>query len=315
MQSFSTLVPLTENQVGRLALLRLAEELHAETPRLSANPVFLHGPPGCGKSHLVWALIQEVTRHGSPITAQVQSAREPIEPANCDLLVIEDIHQLPGHEAANLVQQLDERLSHQQSLVFTAVCGPAQLQLPVRLVSRLAAGLVAELQAPSVASRGLLIEAKAQQRGLRLSNDALGWLAEQCSGSVRQLEGILNQLQLVAQRSRGTLDLPAVIEQLCESPAVAPPTVDSIVQRVSGYFRIDPRRMRSASRQRSVMLPRQISMYLARRLTGLSLAEIGHYFGRRDHSTVLHACRTVQQAVESDEALSGTVQQLHAAFV
>src|SRR5207237_6987493 len=88
------------------------------------------------------------------------------------------------------------------------------------------------------------------------------------------------------------------------------PSLDRIVQRVGRFFRVEPRRLCSAGRSREVLLPRQVSMYLARRLTDLSLEQIGAYFGGRDHSTVLHACRKVEQAVTDDAGLGGAVRQL-----
>ncbi|HYT93717.1 MAG TPA: helix-turn-helix domain-containing protein, partial [Gemmataceae bacterium] len=89
-------------------------------------------------------------------------------------------------------------------------------------------------------------------------------------------------------------------------------TVERIAERVGGYFRVEPAQLQSRRRYRGVLLPRQVGMYLARQLTGLSLEQIGAYFGGRDHSTVLHACRKVEQALDSDAALSGAVRQLHA---
>jgi chromosomal replication initiator protein len=90
------------------------------------------------------------------------------------------------------------------------------------------------------------------------------------------------------------------------------PTMERIVQRVGNYFRVEPRQLCSDRRSRQVMLPRQVSMYLARQLTGLSLEQIGAYFGGRDHSTVLHACRKVEQALTDDAGLEGAVRRLHA---
>ncbi len=95
------------------------------------------------------------------------------------------------------------------------------------------------------------------------------------------------------------------------SPPEQTVKLESIAERVSRHFRVDARHLRSGRRSRSVLLPRQVGMYLARQLTGLSLEQIGAYFGGRDHSTVLHACRKVEQALASDLVLSGTVKQLH----
>jgi chromosomal replication initiator protein len=96
------------------------------------------------------------------------------------------------------------------------------------------------------------------------------------------------------------------------SATAARVTVERIAQRVGGYFRVVPRQLQSRRRYRNILVPRQVGMYLARQLTGLSLGQIGAYFGGRDHATVLHACRKVEQAITEDAALSGAVRQLHA---
>src|SRR5207247_6729799 len=107
-------------------------------------------------------------------------------------------------------------------------------------------------------------------------------------------------------------ELEAVCEALQEDADAHRPTVERIAQRVGRHFRLDPRQLQARDRSRNVLLPRQVGMYLARQLTPLSLQQIGAYFGGRDHSTVLHACRKVEQALTQDVTLSGAVRQLHA---
>src|SRR5262249_37843500 len=107
-------------------------------------------------------------------------------------------------------------------------------------------------------------------------------------------------------------DLASVAAHFQAEAEFARPTVERIAERVGSYFRVDPRQMQSRRRLRSALLLRQVGMYLARQLTPLSLAQIGAYFGGRDHTTVLHACRKVEQALSSDAALSGAVRQLQA---
>src|SRR5262249_21158406 len=108
------------------------------------------------------------------------------------------------------------------------------------------------------------------------------------------------------------LDVATVAEHFREQADAGRPTIDRIARRVGSYFHVDPRRLQSKRRHQSVVLPRQVCMYLARQLTSLSLEAIGGYFGGRDHSTVLHACRKVEEALDSDAVLGGTVRQLHA---
>jgi chromosomal replication initiator protein len=197
-------------------------------------------------------------------------------------------------------------------VVLTALAGPRHLaNLPARLASRLAGGLVVRLETLSAPSRLAVLEDRAQRRQLAVGRDVLAWLAEHLTGGGRQLEGAIARLETLARLNDQPLDVATVAEQFRTEAEVSRPTVERIVQRVGGYFRVEPRQLQSRRRSRQVLLPRQVGMYLARQLTGLSLEQIGAYFGGRDHSTVLHACRKVEQALTEDAVLSGVVRQLH----
>ena len=140
----------------------------------------------------------------------------------------------------------------------------------------------------------------------------LDWLAEHTPGSARQLEGALVRLHnLTAVLGRAPF-LEEVADAFRQDSDLHAPTMERIAQRVCRYFQVPPGQMCSRRRSREVMLPRQVGMYLARQLTSLSLEQIGTYFGGRDHSTVLHACRKVEQALTSDAHLSGAVRELRA---
>src|SRR5262249_33812316 len=177
--------------------------------------------------------------------------------------------------------------------------------------SRLAGGLVVALESLSAPSRLMLLQDKAQRRQLAISREVLAWLAEHLTGGGRQLEGAIARLETLARLHQRPPDLATGAEHVREQALAGRPTVERIAQRVGGYFRVEPRQLQSRRRSRQVLLPRQVGMYLARQLTGLSLEQIGAYFGGRDHSTVLHACRKMEQALADNAVLSGAVRQLH----
>jgi chromosomal replication initiator protein len=185
-------------------------------------------------------------------------------------------------------------------------------RFPGRLTSRLAAGLVVGMEAPSPASRRIVLGAVAEARGIGLPAPVLDWLAERATGSFRELEGAINKLEMLSSLHGGLPSLDAIQQQFRAESDGRRLTVDRIVQRVSRYFRVDPGQIQGPSRTRGVMLPRQVGMYLTRRLTALSLEQIGAAFGGRDHSTVLHACRKVEEALDRDVSLSGAVRRLQA---
>src|SRR5262249_40967207 len=183
-------------------------------------------------------------------------------------------------------------------------------RLTARLRSRLAGGLVVGITPFGPDSRRVFLEERARRRGLRLGREALGWLAEQFPGSARQLDGALAQVAALG-RGEHAVTVEMLVGWFATESAARKLTVERIAQRVGKYFRVETQQLQSRSRTRQALVPRQVGMYLARRLTNLSLDQIGAYFGGRDHSTVLHACRKVEQALTSDAGLSGAVRQLH----
>ena len=326
MQTFASWIPLAENQAARLAVERVADCVCGRGPRRAINPLFLHGPAGAGKSHLVAALLADVTQRSPDLQVDLLAAgdfesllfpdgnRDELKAARqADLLVVEDVQHLPSRVEAAFVHLLDRGLARGQQLVCTASSGPAQLtHLPARLTSRLGSGLVVGMESLSPESRRLFLHECGKRQDLNVRTDVLVWLAEHVSGSARQLEGALARLASLTRFHSQPLDVETLAEHFAVEASVGRPTVERIAQRVSRYFQVEPRQLQARSRSRQTLLPRQIGMYLARQLTELSLQQIGAYFGGRDHSTVLHACRKVEKALAHDVHLSGAVRQLHA---
>jgi chromosomal replication initiator protein len=322
-----------ENRSALAAVQEVIAHVCARRPHRLANPLLLYGPPGTGKTHLVSGLAAEVVRQCPDLVVLALPANEliavlseegealgqetnlPIGPQQAkvpDLLIVEDLQHLPARAVEPLVQLFDVLHARHCPMVFTALHGPQLLpQLSARLASRLAGGLSVGLTALAAPSRLALLEDKAQRRQLAVSREVLAWLAEHLTGGGRQLEGALVRLETLARLSPRPLDVATVAGHFREQAEASRPTVERIAQRVGGYFRVEPRQLQSRRRSRQILVPRQVGMYLARQLTALSLEQIGAYFGGRDHSTVLHACRKVEQALNRDAALSGAVRQLH----
>jgi len=234
---------------------------------------------------------------------------------NAELLIVEDVQHLPIRAVELLIHVLDERLARGLATLATACAGPRHLVLrgercPARLASRLAAGLVVALQPLQRDSRLCLLQELAQRRQLAVAPDILAWLAERLTGAGRQLEGAIRQLDTLAKLQPRPLTLGDVQPHFQAQVDATRPSLERIIKRVGDCFAVPPRRLQSRQRTRNIVLPRQVGMYLARRLTESSLQEIGAYFGGHDHTTVLHACRKIEQALGADAVLSGTVQQL-----
>jgi chromosomal replication initiator protein len=326
MQTRSGWILLPENRAAHQAVGRVracvvrATRGEGARGRRAINPLFLHGPAGTGKSHLVEDLLRQAGGQATLTASLLQAADlsgglpgpgEELDAArSADLVVVEDLHHLPARAVEAFVGLVDHCLARERQLVCTATAGPAQLsQLPGRLTSRLSQGLVVGLGLLGPDSRLDYLRARA---GGLAGAEVLGWVAQNTPGSVRQLEGVLVRLRGLA----GVLGRPpqlAEVEDAFRTDAEArTPTVERIAQRVGRYFRVELQQLCSGRRSRDVLAPRQVAMYLARQLTPLSLEQIGAYFGGRDHSTVLHACRKVEQALGGDARLSGAVRALRA---
>jgi chromosomal replication initiator protein len=325
MQSFGNWVALPENRSAQAAVEHVAAASGQGRTRAPLNPLFLHGPAGTGKTHLVSALLTRVTQLRPDLAATVLAARQLEQPDTtdtpCDLaaarqadvVIVEDLQHLTGRVVEPLVQLVDHCQGRRQQLVVTATAGPAELtQLPGRLTTRLAAGLVVGLLPLSPGSRLAFVQDRATRRQLTVGPEVLAWLADNIPGSGRQLEGALNRLETLLQLHPAGVSVDLLAEQFRTEAEQHRPTVERIARRVGDYFRVEPAEMQSRRRAHDALWPRQVGMYLARQLTNLSLEQIGAWFGGRDHSTVLHACRKVEQALAHDLYLSGAVRQLHA---
>jgi chromosomal replication initiator protein len=333
MFTFMRWVPTPENQAARLAVAQVADAGFGQRAIQLHNPLFLHGPAGNGKTHLVSALAGEVAQRYPHCVIEIRSAAdlttlfcsdkdeqtEDFETDSraglmqCDLLVIEDLQHLLPRLARVVARVLDDRIARQRQTVLTSTAGPAHLaNLPFHLTSRLAGGLVVGIAPLAPASRLTMLERLAKRKRITLSQEVLLWLAEHLNGSVRQLEGALTRLETVARLQSRPLAVSRVADLFQSEAAASRPTMERITQRVGRYFQVEPGQLQTKRRSRNNLLPRQVSMYLARHLTSLSLDQIGAYFGGRDHSTVLHACRKIEQALVKDANLSGAIRQLNA---
>jgi chromosomal replication initiator protein len=334
------LVPTPESLSARVAVQELASEVGSPRRPLSANPLYLHGPSGVGKTLLITSLIEEVLRTSPRLTVAVLQAgefealvraqedpsaheSEELQAAQqSDLLIVEDLQHLCHRNderrdaiAETFVQIFDDRQARRKHMVFTATVGPGQLlRLSSRLVSRLCSGLVIGLLPLQESSRLQVLADKAQQRQLAVGRDVLSWLAKHLVGGGRQLEGAITQLDMLARLRGEPLDVLSIAAHFREQGDAARPTIERIAEHVGSYFRVDPKHLLSQRRHQKVVLPRQVGMYLTRKLTTLSLERIGEYFGGRDHSTVFHACRKIEEALPKDAGLATAVQQLQAAL-
>lgn len=315
MVPLSRFVQLPENRSAYQAVVRLAAA--EEVPLL-----FLHGPPGSGKSHLANALIEHFTQLDGTRTAQVMSAAElgralmqspqdrfPFskEAIGCDLLVLEDVQHLPPGAAEEITHILDRRQRRSRPTLVTSSRGPAELELPARLSGRLAGGLVVGLQPLTLASRLELATAICRQKKLKVEDAVINWLARD-PGGARPILGEISRLEVLAKLHPPPLKLSVVTTEL--PPVVSEDSpLDRLLTLVAAKFHVPVKALKGPSRTRNVVWPRQVAMYLARQ-SGVSFPQIGSYFGGRDHTTVMHSCEKVAKRVADDLALAKQLQEM-----
>lgn len=293
---------LPENETARQAVERVIACMNSGRKRRTINPLFLHGPSGTGKSRLVAELNPSIVLNagelGTPRDDGLTLEGDAV------LVAVEDVQRLANNAAETLSALIDRCKARHVQIVCTANVGPALIaDLSQRLVSRLASGLVVGLEPLGAESRRHFLSQVLAHLGRSASRTVLDFLANTLPGSVRALEGAAARLERLD-------NLDAVKSSFTEDASA--PTVERILDRVGQYFHVDPDELCSARRSREVLVPRQVSMYLARRLTSLSLMAIGERFGGRDHSTVLHACRKIEENIETDANLSRAVRELAA---
>ncbi|MFQ3650798.1 MAG: helix-turn-helix domain-containing protein [Gemmataceae bacterium] len=307
-----------ENEAAWLAVARVVDCIQQGSKRRSINPLFLHGASGTGKTRLLHHLRDQVGGRFWPTgdelfppPAEWPGLSLDASGGTTPVVLIDDLHRLGPRTEASLIALVDHCLSRSQQLVVAAPVGPALLShLSRRLTSRLSSGLVVGLQPLGPASRrAYLLQAFSLRQGT-LRDDVLNFLVAQLPGSFRALEGALNLLETLGPQP----SLAAVQALLAaDSPEPSPSqTLERIIARVCDYFQVPAREVRSARRSREVIVPRQVSMYLARQFTGLSLVAIGEQLGGRDHSTVLHACHKIEEELQTDANLCRAVGELAA---
>jgi chromosomal replication initiator protein len=321
MDALARFVPLAENR----SALRAVEQLAAAAAQGADFPLlFLHGPPGSGKSHLAAGLIERVTQSSPAKTAQTVAAaefgravlqrpqdRQPVlrEATGVDLLVIEDVQHLPPAAGDEVAYVLDRRQARRTPTLITASCGPVELNASPRLNSRLVGGLVVGIQPLGEPSRRELATRLCAERGLKVAYDVLGWLARD-PGGARPILGGLARLEALAKVHRPPLTLAVVTAEVAEPPDDESP-LERLAARVASKFKVSAKALRGPSRERHVVWPRQVAMYVARQ-AGYSLPRIGAYFGGRDHTTVMHSCDKVARLAADDSRLAQELRDFHA---
>jgi chromosomal replication initiator protein len=319
--TFATFVGGKANQLARAAALQVALN-----PGQAYNPLFVYGSTGLGKTHLVQAIGNHLLDHNPRANIRYIHAEQFVTDVvrayqhkafdsfkrsyhTLDLLLIDDI-QFFGNKSRTQEEffyAFNALIEAGKQVVITSDRFPKEIAgIDDRLISRFGWGLTVSVDPPELEMRVAILMKKAESDGTPIEEEVAFFIAKHIRSNVRELEGGLKRVLAYARFNNIAVTIQSAKEALKDLLAVLNRqiSIDNIQKTVADYYKIKVAEMYSKKRVRSLARPRQIAMALAKELTPMSLPEIGEAFGGRDHTTVLHACRKVQQLVEADQIVA-----------
>jgi chromosomal replication initiator protein len=333
--AFSSFVTGRSNLLAHAAAQRVAE--HQPGQPVSFNPLFIHSSSGLGKTHLLnaiaWAIRERFTQRSVLyITAErfmyhfmaALKARDTLTFKDhfqtTDVLLIDDFQFLQGKTMQQeFCHTFNSLVDSRRQVIVAADVPPAQLEsIDQRMRSRFAGGLVVDIEYPDLDLRRAILakrltDMQRRNPAAQVPDDVLEYIANRITGGGRELEGALVRVVARQEVNRGPLSIDQAalaLRDLAQNPELVRVRIDDILQIVGRHYNISRADLLSPRRARSIVRPRQIGMYLAKKLTPRSLPEIGKRFGGRDHSTVLHAVRKIDELMKADERLTREVALL-----
>jgi len=324
--TFANFVVGASNQFAHAASKAVASQ-----PGDHYNPLFIYGGVGLGKTHLANAIGHQIL-HGNSLARIAYLSSEVFMNdliaslrrdrmgefkerfRKVDVLILDDVQLLAGRERTQeeFFHTFNSLYDQRRQIVLTSDKVPKDIHdLEERLRNRFEWGLIADIQPPDVETRVAIIEKKAEMEGIPLPNDVALFLGSEFTANVRELEGSLTRLGAHASLAHRpiTIEFARQVLQAVLKPQVPRVSFDEILTAVCGHFSVRPIDLRSKRRSKNVVVPRQLAMYLCRRLMSVSFPHIGELFGR-DHSTVIHATTVTERRIKEDAAFQATVERL-----
>lgn len=320
---FETFIEGPSNQFVKSAAVGIATR-----PGKSYNPLFIHGGVGLGKTHLLHGIGHYVKEHHKRLKIQCITTEAFINDLvdnlrnksvdqmkrfyrSLDILLVDDIQFLQNRlnfeeEFCNTFESL---INQSKQIVITSDKPPGQLKLSERMVARMEWGLVAHVGMPDLETRVAILQHKAEQKGLKIPQKVAFFIGEHIYSNVRQLEGAINRLsahcRLLEQEVTEEL-VESSLSELFQHTPKEKVSVENILKSVATVFGVRVSDLKGTSRTQEIATARQVAMYLAKEMIQESLMMIGHSFGKT-HSTILHACKTIESKLKKDEALKRQV--------
>jgi chromosomal replication initiator protein len=326
--TFSSFVIGNSNRFAHAASLAVAE-----APAKAYNPLFIYGGVGLGKTHLMHAIGHYILQN-NPKSKVVYVSSEKFTNElinsikddktvefrnryrNVDVLLIDDSQFIAGKERTQeeFFHTFNDLHEANKQIILSSDRPPKEIStLEERLRSRFEWGLIADIQAPDFETRIAILKKKADVENLNIPNEVMVYIANKIKSNIRELEGAL--IRIVAYSSLTNKEISVelaaeALKDIISSEQNKPVTIDLIQDVIASYFNLKIEELKSSRRTRNIAYPRQIAMYLSRKLTDMSLPKIGEEFGGRDHTTVIHAYEKISMNLKKDESLKNVVNDL-----
>ena len=324
---FNNFVCGPSNQFAHAASLAVANN-----PATTYNPLFIYGGVGLGKTHLIHAIGNEIIKNNKKFKVSYYSSEKFMnELVNCirygkmeefrtkfrnmDVLLIDDIQFIAGKERTQeeFFHTFNALYESHKQIIVTSDKFPKEIPgLEERLRSRFEWGLIADIQAPDVETKLAIVKIKADQNNIKITDEIAYFLANSITSNIRELEGLLIRIGAFSSLTSTPIDITmaksVLKDVLIEKNKEI--TVEEIQKTVANYFNTKISDIKSSKRHKSLVLPRQISMYITRKLTDLSYPEIGANFGGKDHSTIIYAIKKIEKLIDKDVHIKVTIDKL-----
>ncbi len=327
--TFDSFVIGNSNRFAHAASLAVAE-----SPAKAYNPLFIYGGVGLGKTHLMHAIGHYILNN-NPKSQVVYVSSEKFtnelinsikddknvefrnKYRNIDILLVDDIQFIAGKERTQeeFFHTFNALYEANKQIIISSDRPPKEIPtLEDRLRSRFEWGLIADIQAPDFETRMAILKKKADVEKLNIPNEVMVYIATKIKSNIRELEGALIRIVAFSSLTNKEISVDLASEALKDiisSKQTRQVTIDIIQEVVANYYNLKIEDLKSARRTRNIAFPRQIAMYLSRKLTDMSLPKIGEEFGGRDHTTVIHAYEKISNNLKKDESLQNAINELN----
>lgn len=325
--TFDRFIVGNSNKFAHAAALAVAER-----PGVTYNPLFIYGNSGLGKTHLLLAIGQEIHEKdpskkiaylkGDEFTNQLIRAIKDgtgeefrTKYRNVDLFLVDDIQFIAGKQQTQneFFHTFNNIYEAGHQIVITSDRPPLEMSLlDDRLRTRFEGGLMADIQPPDLETRMAIIRNKAAQLGLLLSDEAVEYIAENITANIRQLEGVIKRLTAYKEILDDVITIESVKRAIKDVIKIGTyiPTPEIIIKETAKYYSLKDEDLRGQNRSKNTAMARQVSMYLIRSLTNLSLKDIGAEYEDRNHATVLASIRKVEDLLKTDSSMAGIIRDI-----